>query len=59
MSRRGQRLLGCKQLVSYEPGELAEVFAAELIICLGYEEKGIVKRNHSTEGNLKILIKPS
>ena len=41
--------------MSYEPGALAKVFATELIVCLGYEEKGIVKRNHSTEGNLEIL----
>jgi len=39
--------------VSYKPGVLAKVFAAELIICLGYEEKGIVKRNYSTKGNLE------
>jgi len=41
--------------VSYEPGALAKIFAAELIVCLGYEEKGVVKRNHSTKGNLEIL----
>jgi len=41
--------------VSYKPGALAKVFAGELIVCLGYEEKGIVKRNHSTEGNLEIF----
>jgi len=41
--------------VSYELKVLAKVFAAELIVCSGYEEKGIVKRNESTEGNIEIL----
>jgi len=42
-----------RQLVSYKPGVLAKVFSVVLTICLGSEEKGMVKRNDSTEGNLK------